>query len=127
MASRGGSKAKARTFRIKRVYDALEDGDGLRVLVDRLWPRGLSKAKAHVDLWLKDLAPSEDLRHKFHDSDIGWREFANGYKRELAQEPAASAVQTLLQRREKTITLLYASKDEEHNNALVLAAWLQKR
>jgi uncharacterized protein YeaO (DUF488 family) len=127
MASREGSKTKARIFRTKRVYDAREDGDGLRVLVDRLWPRGLSKAKAHVDLWLKDLAPSDALRHKFHDGDIAWNAFVSAYKRELAKAPARATVQELLQRPEKTITLLYASKDEEHNNAAVLAAWLQNR
>jgi uncharacterized protein YeaO (DUF488 family) len=126
MTGRGDSKAKVRTFRIKRVYEAPEDGNGLRVLVDRLWPRGLSKAKAQIDIWLKDVAPSDALRHRFHDGDINWSEFVKAYKRELAQEPAHSAIQELLQRPEKTITLLYASKDDEHNNAVVLADWLQR-
>lgn len=117
--------ARKHTFSPKRVYDKPSKSDGLRVLVDRLWPRGLSKAEARVDLWLKDLAPSDALRRAVHGEEISWTAFVAAYQRELSIEPAKSAVVELLQRPAGTVTLLYASKDTKHNNAVVLAARLR--
>src|SRR5580693_10607530 len=82
-------------FRIKRIYEPAGKDDGLRVLVDRLWPRGIAKAKAHIDLWLRDLAPSDALRHMVHDDPTKWDDFLKAYGRELKQEPAKSAVAQL--------------------------------
>ena len=86
------AKNKAgRAVRVKRVYEQAAEDDGLRVLVDRLWPRGLAKNKAHIDEWLKDVAPSDALRHRFHDQPAKWEEFVAAYGRELEQEPAKTA------------------------------------
>jgi uncharacterized protein YeaO (DUF488 family) len=114
-------------FRIKRVYEEAGKDDGLRVLVDRLWPRGLSKEKAHVDLWLKDIAPSDALRHLVHDDPTKWDQFVVDYGQELAQEPARTAAAELSEHaRRQPVTLLYAAKNETHNNAVALKAWLEK-
>ena len=107
---------------IRRVYDAPEPPDGTRVLVDRLWPRGLAKDAAHVDEWLKDVAPSTELRRWFgHDPDR-YREFTKRYRTELAEPPAKDALAHL---RELTgsgpVTLLTATKDLAHSHARVLA------
>ena len=115
---------KQPVLRTRRVYDPPSTKDGLRVLVDRLWPRGLTKAEARIDVWLKDAAPSNELRQKFHGGDIDWREFVKAYKRELSQESAKTAARSLAETKARTITLLYASKDDAHNNAVVLAKWL---
>ena len=113
-------------FKIKRVYEAASDEDGFRVLVDRLWPRGLKKETAKIDLWAKDIAPSDALRRGFHGHPEHWEKFVAKYREELAQEPAASAVRDLQARRKRgPITLLYAARDEEHNNAVALKAWLE--
>jgi uncharacterized protein YeaO (DUF488 family) len=114
--------------RIKRAYEPAAASDGFRILVDRLWPRGLSKQKARVDLWLKDIAPSEELRRRFHGHPTRWDEFVAAYGRELEQEPAETAVADLLkQLRGGPVTLLYASRDETHNNAVALKHWLERR
>src|SRR6516164_5349241 len=111
-----------RRFRIKRVYEPIAKDDGFRVLVDRLWPRGIAKAKAHIDLWLRDLAPSDALRHMVHDDPSTWDDFVKAYGRELKQEPAKAAVAELRKAlRSHRVTLLYAARDEEHNNAVALA------
>ena len=117
---------KQPTLRTKRVYDPPSAKDGLRVLVDRLWPRGLTKAEAHVDLWLKGLAPSNELRRKFHAGTLDWSEFVTAYKRELAQADKQAAG-PLAESKSRTITFLYASKDDEQNNAVVLAKWLETK
>ncbi|MGO9544546.1 MAG: DUF488 domain-containing protein [Rhodomicrobium sp.] len=112
-------------LQIKRVYAVADAGDGLRVLVDRLWPRGLTKEKARIDLWLKEIAPSNDLRARFHGNPALWDEFNAAYARELAAEPARSAAEALLGRlRERDVTLLYAARDEERNNAAALRDYL---
>ncbi len=117
----------ARGCRIKRVYQPAAKDDGLRVLVDRLWPRGIAKAKAQIDLWLRDLAPSDALRHMVHDDPSKWPDFVKAYSRELKQEPAKSAVADLRkQLRGRRVTLLYAARDEEHNNAVALARLLAR-
>src|SRR5579863_7262194 len=114
-------------FKVKRVYASPEDGDGFRILVDRLWPRGISKDKARIDLWLKDVAPSDDLRRRFHGEPSKWKEFVAAYDRELQEAPARAAIETLReQAAEGPVTLLYAARDEEHNNAVALKAWLEK-
>ncbi|WP_088343414.1 MULTISPECIES: DUF488 family protein [Rhodomicrobium] len=117
---------KTHVFALKRVYEPPSPEDGTRVLVDRLWPRGLSKEKAAVDLWLKDVAPSDELRHIFHGHPDDWGEFAAAYAKELAAEPARSAAEELRALPGKgRVTLLYASRDETHNNAVVLKRLLE--
>jgi uncharacterized protein YeaO (DUF488 family) len=113
---------------IKRVYEPAADDDGFRVLVDRLWPRGLTKQKARVDLWLKDIAPSNALRHLVHDDPSQWDEFVAAYGRELAQEPgksAAAALRELIASRK--VTLIYGARNEAHNNAVALRDWLERK
>lgn len=115
-------------LRIKRVYEPPAPDDGLRVLVDRLWPRGIAKEKAHIDLWLKAIAPSDALRRLVHADPSQWDEFVAAYGRELAQEPAKSAAADLRQRaRSEPLTLLYAARNETHNNAVALKRWLERR
>jgi uncharacterized protein YeaO (DUF488 family) len=112
-------------LRIKRAYKLPDDADGVRVLVDRLWPRGLSRERAQINLWLKDIAPSQTLRRRFHGDPGCWEEFKTAYYAELEQPPAQSAVQTLLDRlRRQPVTLLFAARDETRNNAVALKEWL---
>jgi len=107
---------------VKRVYEPAVRTDGTRVLVDRLWPRGLSKDRAAVDHWLRDLAPSNALRKWFHRGSGGWPDFRKRYLKELTQDEAAAALVELygLVNENAKITLLFSSKNEEHNNAVVL-------
>ena len=104
--------------RLKRVYEAPAGDDGMRVLVDRLWPRGLSKDKARIDLWLKDIAPSDALRREFHAQPDRWDAFRTAYRAELDGNPALEELKSLARRRK--VTLLFAARDPEHNNAVVL-------
>jgi uncharacterized protein YeaO (DUF488 family) len=114
-------------FRIKRVYEPPARGDGLRVLVDRLWPRGLTKERAGVDLWLKEISPSDALRRLVHGDSTKWTEFVRAYDGELAAEPAKTAIADLRRRaRDKPVTLLYAARDEVHNNAVALKDFLER-
>ena len=107
---------------VKRIYDKHSPNDGARVLVDRLWPRGISKKEAALDAWLKELAPSDELRQWSHAHREAWEMFRKRYLRELTRPEAADQLQELYQlaRGRKRLTLLYAFKDEEHNNAVVL-------
>src|ERR1700751_1602730 len=107
---------------VKRIYEKPSRNDGTRVLVDRLWPRGLTKKDAALDAWLKELAPSDELRHWAHAHREAWPMFRKRYLDELAMPQATAQLQQLYQlaNRRKRLTLLYASKDEEHNNAVVL-------
>ncbi len=109
---------------VKRVYEPAAAGDGQRVLVDRLWPRGVKKEDAHLDLWLKDVAPSDELRKWFgHDPDR-WAEFRKRYREELkAKAEAIEELRALLAKGK--VTLLFGAHDERHNNAVVLAEYLQ--
>jgi uncharacterized protein YeaO (DUF488 family) len=112
-------------IKLKRAYGKPAKDDGERILVERLWPRGVTKAKAKLDLWLKDVAPSTELRKWFgHDPDR-WIEFRQRYRKELKQK--ADQIKLLRRKaREGTITLIYAARDEAHNGALVLKQFLQK-
>ncbi len=113
---------------IKRIYDAPGANDGTRLLVDRLWPRGIAKDRARIGLWLKDIAPSHDLRKRFHGKPDDWDAFRAAYAAELEGEAAQAAVRELRARlREGPVTLLYAARDESHNNAVALKAWLERR
>ena len=110
------------TVVLKRVYEEPSPQDGARVLVDRLWPRGLTKEDAALDAWLRDLAPSDELRKWFHAHPQQWSKFRERYLKELSNQAAHDALQKLYELKEKRrrVTLLYASKNEEHNNAVVL-------
>jgi uncharacterized protein YeaO (DUF488 family) len=112
---------------VKRVYEAVSPADGVRVLVDRLWPRGLRKEDAAVKFWLRDLAPSTELRQWFHANPEAWSFFRKRYLKELFAPAAAAAVEKLYQlaKGKRTVTLLYASRNEERNNATVLKELLE--
>ncbi|MCK9508443.1 MAG: DUF488 domain-containing protein [Pigmentiphaga sp.] len=109
---------------IKRAYEPPEDQDGKRVLVDRLWPRGLSKAHGKIDVWLKDIAPSTALRQWFQHEEAKWPEFQRRYLAELQENPCLDALKALAG--EGRVTLIYAAHDERHNNAVVLRDLLAK-
>ena len=112
-------------MKIKRAYAPVEETDGYRILVDRLWPRGISKEKAQIDLWLKSVAPSNELRKWFgHDSER-FAEFSERYRAELTTSGALDELRTIL-KEHPTATLLFAAHDEEHNNAVVLQHLLEK-
>lgn len=111
---------------IKRIYDPLSADDGMRVLVDRLWPRGVSKDHAALDLWAKDLTPSDALRRAYHDAGQDFDAFALAYEEELAANPRA-AKPILQALREGPVTLLTANRDMAQNHAHVLKAWLEKQ
>lgn len=109
---------------LKRAYEAAAEADGMRILVDRLWPRGLAKAKARFDLWLKEVAPSTELRKWFaHDPDK-WTEFKQRYRAELKDSAALRQLKDLSC--ESHITLVYAARDEAHNEAVVLKQILER-
>jgi uncharacterized protein YeaO (DUF488 family) len=106
-------------FQIKRVYEAPEASDGFRVLVDRLWPRGMAKERAALNLWMKDIAPSTELRRWFGHDPKRWKEFETRYRAEL-KERDADLAQLRSQARKGTVTLLFGARDIEHNEAVVL-------
>lgn len=111
-------------FKLKRVYEPPAADDGFRVLVDRLWPRGVSKEQAALDVWLKDVAPSPALRAWFGHDPAKFDEFAERYQAELAENPAAEHLRRL-EREHQVVTLVYAAKDVEHNHAFVLREFLR--
>ena len=121
-----GKRGAAARVRLKRAYAAPEATDGVRILVDRLWPRGLRKADATIDRWLKELAPSTELRRWFGHDPQRWRGFQQRYRKELAARADLLAELRTAARREP-ITLLFAARDETHNEAVVLAELLQRR
>jgi uncharacterized protein YeaO (DUF488 family) len=125
---------------IKRIYDEPSDEDGIRILVDRLWPRGISKEKAKIDFWFKDIAPSNELRRSFHEAAIEFKEFKTKYLEELSEydrthnssaEPnsdnSIAEILRLLKTGKKNLTLLYGLKNEINNNAAVLKEFILKR
>lgn len=115
-------------IRLKRAYDAPQKSDGFRILVDRLWPRGVSKERLAADAWAKDLAPSTELRKWFGHDPEKWAEFSKRYREELRRTHASKRVRELLDaaKRSKTITLLYGAKDEQHNEAVVLRSLFER-
>lgn len=113
-------------IRLKRVYEDPGPDDGFRVLVDRLWPRGLTKERAALDLWAKEVAPSTDLRRAFHHGDLSWADFETAYRAEL-DGPTRTAVASLRAElaAHPVVTLLHAVADESHNHALLLREVLE--
>lgn len=110
-------------IQIKRIYENAEPSDGKRILVDRLWSRGISKENAHLDLWLKEVAPSTELRKWFHAAmPDNWEEFKQRYLKELETNSAVEELQHIAV--EHTVTLLYSAKDVEYNHAIILKEYL---
>lgn len=116
------------SIKTKRIYKAPEENDGIRILVDRLWPRGIKKESAEVKAWEKEIAPSNELRKWFNHDPEKYPEFRRKYMEELdASEDAEKLLEFVKEHiKSDNITLLYAAKDEEHNNALVLMDWLAR-
>lgn len=112
-------------FVLKRIYEPVSKDDGYRVLVDRLWPRGLSKEKAKVDVWLKDIAPSDSLRKWFGHEPSKWEEFEKRYKKELGEKKELLSELKDFEKKHTKVTLLYGAKDTVHNQAVVLAGLLK--
>ncbi len=113
--------------KLKRVYAPPDPDDGVRILVDRLWPRGLARDTARIDLWLKDAAPSDGLRKRFHGKPDDWHAFCAAYAAELESATAQAAMREIRDHlRRGPVTLLYASRDEQRNNALALKTWLER-
>lgn len=111
---------------IKRIYEPTDVTDGFRILVDRLWPRGMKKENAGIDLWMKSVAPTDALRKWYHHDGCRWDEFRHKYVLELKDNPAVDELLSLIEEH-KAVTLLYAAKDAEQNHALVLLEFLQNR
>jgi uncharacterized protein YeaO (DUF488 family) len=114
-------------IKIKRVYEKAAKDDGWRVLVDRLWPRGMTKDAAHLDVWMKDVAPSNALRKWFGHKPEKWSEFQKKYRSELRKNKELVAELKKMAKEHGTLTLLFGAKDEEHNEAVVLADALKTR
>jgi uncharacterized protein YeaO (DUF488 family) len=113
-------------MRTKRVYEEPVKGDGFRILVDRLWPRGLSKDRARIDLWLKEVAPSDALRKWFGHDRARWAEFKRRYFKELADKK--EAIEPIVKKASQvSVTLLYGAKDEECNNAVALQEFIEQK
>ncbi len=113
-------------YKIKRAYQDPEDDDGFRVLVDRLWPRGVSKINAKIDLWMKEIAPSNELRKWFGHDPERWDEFKNKYLLELNDKKELIKQLKNIGKINQTVTLVYSAKDEAHNNAVVVMELLEK-
>ncbi len=111
-------------IKLKRVYENPAQEDGVRILVERLWPRGLAKKHASIDMWLKDIAPSPELRKWFSHDPEKWKSFCEQYKKELDQNK--DMINMLKEKvKEGTVTFVYAAKDEEHNSAVVLKMFIE--
>jgi uncharacterized protein YeaO (DUF488 family) len=125
-AARKNERASPGRIAVKRVYRPVEKTDGARILVDRLWPRGVSTDAARLDLWLRDIAPSEELRRWFGHDPKRWKDFTLRYRRELKGRSAE--LQPIRDALKKgNVTLLFAAKDEEHNNAVALKELIEQR
>jgi uncharacterized protein YeaO (DUF488 family) len=118
---------EAAMIKIKRAYEKPAKKDGWRVLVDRLWPRGVKKVTAHFDLWMKDVAPSDALRKWFGHEPVKWNAFQKKYRSELTKNKELVAELRKMAKEHGTLTLVYGAKDEEHNEAVVLADVLRGR
>ena len=113
-------------IRVKRVYDRPEQSDGSRILVDRLWPRGLSKERAKIDVWLKDVAPSNGLRKWFAHNPKKWVEFKKRYFKELASKK--DLIEFILNtKKQGAVSLLYGARDEKFNNAIALKSYIESK
>ncbi|MEM0138962.1 MAG: DUF488 family protein [Thermoplasmatales archaeon] len=106
-------------LKLKRIYEGYSKGDGFRVLVERLWPRGISREEAHIDLWLKEIAPSTELRKWFSHEDERWDEFQRRYMKELQNNTALGTLKSVIADHE-VVTLVFSTKNKAHNNAVVL-------
>lgn len=118
-----------KNIELKRAYDKAGNVDGKRVLVDRLWPRGVSKEDAKLYLWLKEIAPTDGLRKSFHDDEIDFDSFNKKYRKELSsgeQEEAYKKLKKIVSESDHKVTLVFSAKDETHNNAVVLQDMLRK-
>ena len=110
-------------IKLKRAYDTAAKKDGMRILVDRIWPRGVSKEDAAIDEWLKEIAPTSQLRKSFHDGDVSYEEFCKKYKQELQQgeqKQAFDRLKKIVDERDAAVTLVFAAKNEQENNAKYL-------
>lgn len=112
---------------IKRAYEKSATSDGFRILVDRLWPRGISKAKAHIDLWLKDIAPTNQLRTWFKHDPKKWQEFVKKYRKELQEHKDLVQLLKFFIKEKNKVTFIYAAHDEEYNNAKALKKILETK
>lgn len=106
-------------IQVKRIYEESNESDGFRILVDRLWPRGIKKTEANIDLWLKDIAPSDSLRKWFNHDPNKWTEFQKRYAQEITDKQEDIDI-ILNEGKKKKVTLLFGSKETEHNNAVAL-------
>lgn len=123
---RSGSRYAKGMIKTKRAYEQPSSSDGARYLVDRLWPRGVKRESLEIQDWLKEAAPSNDLRKQFHHDPQRWEEFCQRYFAELDSSP--EAIKPLLEAAHRgDVTLVYGARDEEHNNAAALKAYLEKR
>jgi len=113
-------------IKIKRIYESSSEEDGFRILIDRLWPRGLSKESAQIDTWLKDIAPSDSLRKWFSHDPKKWSEFKKRYREELKEKKDMISMIKSFEKEKKTIIFLYSAKDKEYNNAVFLQEYMQK-
>ena len=113
-------------IRLKRIYEQSSNQDGIRVLVDKLWPRGLRKNEARIDIWFKEIAPDDELRKWFSHDPKKWEEFRKRYLKELKENE--ECVQKIIEKAKETdLTLLYAAKNERFNNAIVLKEYIESR
>lgn len=117
---------KSGKIHLKRAYDPASADDGYRILVERLWPRGLTKDKAAVDLWLKEIAPSPELRKWFAHDPEKWNEFSRRYRKELGENTESISQLSQILKKEVKVTFVYAARDTEHNSALLLKNYLEK-
>jgi len=113
-------------FKLKRIYEAFEPSDGYRVLVDRIWPRGVSKEKARINLWMKEIAPSDALRKWFGHDPERWEEFQRRYREQLQEEIGLTSELQQIEKQHGTVTLVFSARDEHHNQAVALRAFLQR-
>ncbi len=109
---------------LKRAYEPTSNKDGVRILVERLWPRGVSKQSAHIDLWLKDIAPTAKLRMWYRHDVKKWPEFQRRYQKELRDNQSVNQLRALVKKK-SVVTFVYSAKDEEHNSALVLKDYFE--
>ncbi|MCL4341676.1 MAG: DUF488 family protein [Candidatus Thermoplasmatota archaeon] len=111
---------------VKRVYDKFSERDGFRILVERLWPRGISREKAGIDLWVKEIAPSTELRKRFGHDDDKWDQFKSDYAKELRANPEVGHILEIIESKGR-VTLIYSARNTEHNSAVFLKEYLESQ